>query len=100
MTSKPSRPRFRPAIDMLESRTMLSTFTVTNTQDSGTGSLRDAIAQANAHSGADKIAFASAVTGTILLTSGPLTITDDVKINGPGGATRHQRRRRFPSLHD
>ena len=84
VTSKPSRPRFRPAIDLLESRTMLSTFTVTNTQDSGTGSLRDAIAQANAHSGADKINFASQVAGTILLTSGPLTITDDVKINGPG----------------
>ena len=63
---------------------MLSTFTVTNTQDSGTGSLRDAIAKANAHSEADKINFASQVAGTITLTSGPLTITDDVKINGPG----------------
>ncbi len=62
---------------------MLSTFTVTNTQDSGTGSLRDAIAQANSHSGADKINFASQVAGTIALSSGPLTITDDVKINGP-----------------
>src|SRR5262245_5491134 len=33
--SRPSRSRFRPAVDRLEDRLVLSTFNVTNTQDSG-----------------------------------------------------------------
>jgi hypothetical protein len=52
---------------------------VTNLNDSGPGSLRDAIALANS---GDVIVFG--VTGTITLTSGELQITKDLTINGPG----------------
>ena len=58
------------------------TFTVTTTADSGAGSLRDAIAQANALPGADIVNFA--VTGTILLTTGQIQISDALSIVGPG----------------
>ena len=52
--------------------------TVTNTNDSGAGSLRQAIADANGHT----INFA--VTGTIILTSGALVIEKNMTITGPG----------------
>ncbi|MEH2211450.1 DUF4347 domain-containing protein [Nostoc sp.] len=61
---------------------------VTNTNDSGAGSLRQAILNANATAGADTITFAGAFTDAtpdiITLTSGNLTITDDVTILGTG----------------
>ena len=53
---------------------------VTNTDDSGPGSLRDALAIANDGDTID----ATGVSGTILLTSGELQIFDNVTINGPG----------------
>src|SRR5215470_12252481 len=53
--------------------------TVTNTQDSGPGSLRQALADAN---DGDTINFA--VTGTIGLTSGELLADKSVTISGPG----------------
>ena len=53
--------------------------TVTNTNDSGSGSLRQALV--NAHDG-DTITFA--VTGTIVLTSGELAVNKNVTISGPG----------------
>ena len=59
-------------------------FTVTNLNDSGEGSFRDAIAQANALAGADSIVFQDELSGTITLTSGELFITDDLTITGPG----------------
>ena len=59
-----------------------ATFTVTNTNDSGAGSLRDAIAQGNAAAGADTINFS--VTGTIVLTSGQIAINGPLTIVGPG----------------
>ena len=61
------RRRFRPAVELLEPRMLLSVFTVTNTSDAGSGSLREAILQANATPGADKIQFSVGV--------GPQTIT-------------------------
>ena len=61
-----------------------ATFTVTNLNDSGTGSLRQAITDANATLGLDTIAFSSTVRGTITLTSGQIQITDALTINGPG----------------
>ncbi|MEH2128073.1 DUF4347 domain-containing protein [Nostoc sp.] len=61
---------------------------VTNTNDSGAGSLRQAILNANATAGADTITFAGMFTDAtpdiITLTSGKLTITDDVTILGTG----------------
>ncbi|NEN91156.1 MAG: right-handed parallel beta-helix repeat-containing protein [Okeania sp. SIO3H1] len=63
----------------------MATFNVTNTMDAGNGSLRDAIAMANAMPDADIITFDSSLTGmTIRLTSGELSITDSLTINGLG----------------
>jgi hypothetical protein len=56
-----------------------SVITVTNTNDSGPGSLRQALADAN---NGDTINFA--VTGTIGLTSGELLVTRSITISGPG----------------
>ncbi|MBD8526875.1 Calx-beta domain-containing protein [Pseudomarimonas arenosa] len=64
-----------------------ATFTVTNTDDAGAGSLRQAIADANAAMGDDLVLFDSSVTGTITLTSGRIDIQDGVTISGPGTAT-------------
>lgn len=57
-------------------------FTVTNLDNGGAGSLRDAVAQANANPGPDVITFS--VTGTIVLTSGQISINDALTITGPG----------------
>jgi hypothetical protein len=58
-----------------------TTITVINTNDSGAGSLRQALADAN---DGDTIDFA--VTGTIGLTTGELLIDKSVTISGPGAA--------------
>ena len=63
-----------------------ATYTVTNLNDAGAGSLRGAIAEANAAAGADTIQFAPNVAGTLTLTSGELAITDSTTIAGPGAA--------------
>jgi hypothetical protein len=56
-----------------------ATIIVTNTNDSGPGSLRQALAVA--HDG-DRIIFA--VSGTIILTSGALVVARNVTISSPG----------------
>src|SRR5436853_6621185 len=58
------------------------TIIVTSTADSGAGTLRAALASA---ANGDTI-DASSVTGTILLTSGELLVTNSVTIFGPGPA--------------
>ena len=63
-----------------------STYTVTNLNDSGTGSLRTAITSANTDP-AGKIVFASGLTGTIALQSSLPNITmtsGSMTITGPG----------------
>jgi hypothetical protein len=60
-------------------------FDVTNTNDAGGGSLRQAILDANGAGGADTITVT--VPGTISLTSGELAITDSVIITGNAGGT-------------
>src|SRR6516225_918155 len=78
-------------LEALEDRQLLSTFTVVNTNDSGTGSLRQAILGANAHANtlnagnaADEIDFN--IAGNSVHTIQPATalpaITDAVIING------------------
>jgi len=62
------------------------TYTVTNLNDSGPGSVRQAVLDANVRLGADEIVFASTVSGTITLTSGPLVTTDTLTLTGPGAA--------------
>src|SRR5262249_9762324 len=75
----------RLGLESLEVRTVPSTFTVLNLADGGSGSLRAAIGGANANPGADLIRFAAAArNGTIALTSGQLSVTDDLQIAGPG----------------
>lgn len=61
-----------------------ATFTVTNLNDSGPGSLRQAMLEADAATGDDTIVFQSGLSGTITLTSGPLTINSNIAIYGPG----------------
>jgi hypothetical protein len=63
------------------------TFTVSNTNNSGVGSLRQAIDDANNTAGADVIVFDGALANqTITVISPFLVITSDVTINGSGAA--------------
>src|SRR6266513_3616470 len=57
-----------------------NTIVVTNTSDSGPGSLRDALAIANDGDTID----ATGISGTISLTSGELLVDTSVTINGAG----------------
>ena len=74
-------------------RVSAGTLTVMNTGDNGgvnpapgagTGTLRQAIVDANATAGADTINFQAGLTGTITLMNELPEITQDVTINGPG----------------
>lgn len=62
-----------------------TTFTVSNTNDSGAGSLRQAILDAEASPGADIIDM-TGITGTITLASGLPNISQGLTINGNGSA--------------
>jgi hypothetical protein len=73
--------RVRPWLKMLEPRTLPSTLTVLNLNDSGAGSLRQALVSA---APGDTISFA--VSSQITLTSGPLVINQPLTISGPGAA--------------
>ena len=79
----------------LVERNYAATFTVTNTNDSGAGSLRQAVADANVNNQNDTIVFDAAIFSTpqtITLTSGQIVILPDravgisktLTINGPG----------------
>lgn len=52
--------------------------------DSGTGSLRAAVDKANITPGLDTITFEPGLTGTITLTTGEISITDDLIVDGSG----------------
>lgn len=83
--SLPTRPRrardlARIHLETLDDRLLLSTFTVSNLNDSGAGSFRAALTEANATPGRDTVDFS--VSGTISLASALPAITDSVDIDG------------------
>ena len=62
-----------------------SQFTVTTTADSGAGSLRQAVIDANANAGPDEITFDPSIdTQTITLTSGQLNVIEALTVTGNG----------------
>ena len=67
-------------IERLEERALLTTFTVLNLNDSGEGSFRQALLNANSTAGADTIEFS--VAGTVTLSKSLPTVTDVVTIDG------------------
>lgn len=85
-----SRKATASLLHALEPRQLFATFTVTNAADSGAGSLRQAIIDANAspnqNGTADTIAFQFPVATTIALTSELPAITDSVNIDGTTAA--------------
>ena len=91
-SENPTRPaavaEADPALEPLETRLVPTIFTVTNINDSGAGSLRDAVIQANSNTGPDTIAFSGLFNTpqTITLTSGAITFTDTATttVTGPG----------------
>ncbi|HAH48688.1 MAG TPA: hypothetical protein DCM07_28385, partial [Planctomycetaceae bacterium] len=74
----------RNVIETLEDRTLLTAFTVVNTDDSGEGSLRAAIEAANANAGADTISFDAALSEQTIVLNDELLISDDLTITGLG----------------
>ena len=91
--SSQNRRRFNPTkrgssyarrlhVETLEDRRLLAVFSVDNLDDSGAGSLRQAILDANADTVADEITFS--VNGTIDLASQLPTIKQPLTITGPG----------------
>ncbi|MEH2173468.1 Calx-beta domain-containing protein [Nostoc sp.] len=78
------------AIDDVSVKVDNTTYVVTNTNDSGAGSLRQAIIDANNDPGIETIVFdttgifGDATSDTITLSSGELNITEDVIIQGTG----------------
>ncbi len=83
MPRDPIRHRRRLAIEPLEGRALLAALMVTNTLDSGAGSLRQAITEANAASSPSTIDFAIAGSGvhTIGLLANLPTITAPVTVD-------------------
>ena len=80
------RRNARPGLECLEDRRVPASLVVANANDSGAGSLREAIAQANLDADADTITFAPAVTGTIALSSSLPDLTTAVTLTGPGAS--------------
>lgn len=75
-----------PTLSFLLATTLTAaTYTVSSPDDSGPGTLRQAILDANAHAGADQIVFTTTVVNA---TASLPFITDTVAIDGTVGASR------------
>lgn len=72
-------------IERLEDRIAPTVFLVTTLNDGGEGSLREAIADANAAPGKDTVLFAADLQGVMKLTAGAIGVTGATKIKGPAG---------------
>ncbi len=83
-SARASRTRFIPLVGGLESRTVMSTLTVTSVYDSGPGTLRATI---NSASNGDKIVFSPALDGGTIGLVNPIDYSTSLDIEGPG-ATR------------
>jgi hypothetical protein len=81
LTTRRKDSTYRPRLQILEDRTVPTTLTVTSTADSGTGSLRAAIAAA--HNG-DTIDFAHDLSGKTIHLSTELAFGTSLDIKGPG----------------
>jgi hypothetical protein len=67
------------------SAVLADTYTVTNANDSGLGSLRNAVNLANGHPGADTVAFSGLpASSTITLITGEIVISDALTIDASG----------------
>ena len=85
--SQRGRARLRPLLEALEHRRLPANFLVTSAADSGPGTLRDAIGQANLTSSTSEIRFQDGLS-EIALTSGQLSIDCNLTLIGPvGGIT-------------
>ncbi|MEM8944896.1 MAG: choice-of-anchor Q domain-containing protein [Planctomycetota bacterium] len=81
------RARCLRGFESLEDRRLLAVFSVTNGDDAGVGSLRQALIDANNLAGNDTVAFDSGFFSSpqVIGLANPLpTIADDVVITGPG----------------
>ena len=81
---KPTGKALIMRIEILEARIAPASLTVTTIADSGAGSLRAQITQANTNGGSNTITFASGLHGKILLDSLLPAITNALTITGPG----------------
>jgi hypothetical protein len=83
-----SRRRECPRLESLEDRTVLSSFNlpVTSLADSGPGTLRAAIAQADAGSTAQTYKITFKVSGTIKLESALPDLSKSMNLSGPGAS--------------
>lgn len=82
MERKIERPRRRLSFESLESRRVLASFVVVNTNDSGTGSMREAILRSNQNPGLDSIVFAIADAIKSIKVTAPLpNIVDPVLLD-------------------
>ena len=84
MTPRIPESRSSKPVEALERRFLLSSYVVTDTNDSGAGSLRADILMSNASPGANTITFAPGLSGAITLTTGQLEVAGNLAIAGPG----------------
>jgi hypothetical protein len=100
-TARPAAKSCRPRLEALEDRLTPSTFAVENLNDSGTGSLRQAILGANADTATSSlIAFDTSVTGTINLLTALPDLSHNVTVAGPGAKLLTVQRSAAPGTPD